>query len=48
MAILGVEMNDEALTHVYLKKLMDVFGVDHYATRDAVLYLDEQGIPLPF
>lgn len=48
LAILGVDMKDESLTHDYLNKLMAVFGVNHYSTIETVSYLDERGIPLPF
>jgi tetratricopeptide (TPR) repeat protein len=48
LAIFGVDMKDESLTHDYLNKLMMVFGVNHYSTIETASYLDERGIPLPF
>ncbi len=48
MALLGFETHDEKLTHKYLEKLMTVFGVNHYATQNVVLFLDEHRVPLPF
>jgi len=48
LAILGVDSIDEALTHIYLKKQMDVFGLDHPRTREIMVYLDERGLALPF
>lgn len=48
LAILGVDMKDERLTHDYLNKLKNVFGINHPGTIATITHLDERGIQLPF
>jgi tetratricopeptide (TPR) repeat protein len=48
LAILGVDTKNEVLTHIYFKKQVDVFGLDHARTTDILLYLDKKGLALPF
>ncbi len=48
LAILGVELKDEALTHTYLRKHLEIFGVDHHNSNEIMIYLDDKGLTLPF
>lgn len=48
LALLGVDTKDEGLTHIYFKKQVDVFGIDHPRVKDILLYLDKKGLVLPF
>jgi hypothetical protein len=41
-------MKDESLKFNYLKKQMDLFGLDHPRTQEIMQYLDEKGLVLPF
>lgn len=43
-AMLGVELIDESLTHVYFKKHINTFDIDHFNTQEMVTYLDERGL----
>ncbi len=44
LAILGMDAPDEALTHMYLKKHIKVFGLDHPGTLAITVYADERGL----
>lgn len=48
LALLGIDSTDETLTHIYLQKQIGTFGLDHPKTKEALIYLDERGLPLPF
>jgi len=48
LAILGAEMKDEALVHKYLKAHIDTFGRMHHRTKEILLYLDQNGLTVPF
>lgn len=48
LAILGVDIKDEGLTHDYLKKHMKAFGLEHHRSKAIILYLDKKGLILPF
>ncbi|MBX9805726.1 MAG: hypothetical protein K2Y18_08255 [Alphaproteobacteria bacterium] len=47
LAILGADTKDEPLVHTYLKKQVDIFGLDHFRTKEVLIYLDERGIIAP-
>jgi tetratricopeptide (TPR) repeat protein len=47
LAILGADSKDEVLTHKYLKKHIEVFGVDHNRTKEIMVYLDEKRLGVP-
>lgn len=47
LAILGIDTKDEALTNVYLKKQIAIFGLDHPRTKEIFHYLDEKGLDIP-
>lgn len=48
LAILGVELKDESLTHIYFKKQFTTFGIDHPNTVDIAIYVDKRGLSLPY
>lgn len=48
LAVLGVDLKDETLTHIYLRKHVDIFGVDHHNSNEIMIYLDSKGLVLPF
>lgn len=47
LSILGVDTNDETLTHTYLKNQLAIFGLDHPKTKETLLYLDAKGVRIP-
>lgn len=47
LAILGIDMKDEILTHAYLKMQRETFGLDHFRTKDILVYMDERGLYVP-
>lgn len=47
LTLLGVDTKDEALTTTYLKKHTSTFGLDHFRTKEIMLYLDEKEVVLP-
>ena len=48
LSILGVDTKDEALAQMYIKKQVDIFGLDHFRTKEVALYFDEKGVVVPF
>jgi tetratricopeptide (TPR) repeat protein len=48
LAILGVELKDEVLTHTYLKKHISTFGLEHSNSNEIMIYIDKKGLNLPF
>lgn len=48
LAILGVELKDESLTHTYFKKQFTTFGIDHPNTVEISIYVDKKGLSLPY
>ena len=44
LAILGADLRDEDLTHTYLKKHIEIFGLDHPRIKEMMLYLDKKGL----
>ena len=48
LALLGVSLKDDALTHIYLKKHLKTFGFQHPRTQEIIDYLDRKGLPIPF
>lgn len=48
LAELGIKLKEEELTHTYLKKLIQFFGIDHKRTKDLIFKLDERGLSIPF
>ncbi len=48
LALLGIAMKDDGLTHKYLKAHMDTFGRLHPRTQEILLSLDRHGLVAPF
>lgn len=48
LAVLGVELKDESLTHTYFKKQFTTFGIDHPNTAEIAIYVDKRGLSLPY
>lgn len=46
IAILGIDLKDDALTHSYLNKHTDLFGLNHPRTRKIMTALDKSGLSL--
>lgn len=43
----GIALKDEALSHKYLKKLMNIFGLKNKHMQDLITYFDAQNLSLP-
>ena len=48
LALLGVSLKDEALTHTYFKRHLKTFGLQHPRTQEIIYHLDSKGLTLPF
>lgn len=48
LALLGVELKDESLTHIYFKKQLKTFGLNHPNTLETAIYIDKKGLSLPY
>ncbi|MBA3814345.1 MAG: hypothetical protein H0X26_07655 [Alphaproteobacteria bacterium] len=48
LALLGIEMKEDGLTHKYLKTHIDTFGRSHPRTQEILLALDKKGLVVPF
>ena len=48
LALLGVALKDESLTHTYLKKHLKTFGLQHPRTQEIIHHLDRKGLMIPF
>lgn len=46
IALLGMDLKDDDLTHEYLKKHTDLFGLNHPRTKQILISLDERGLSL--
>jgi len=47
LALLGVHIKDEELTHKYLKAHIDTFGADHHRTEQILKHLDHLKLVVP-
>ena len=48
LALLGIDMKDDGLTHKFLKAHTNVFGHSHPRTQEILLTLDKNGLVAPF
>lgn len=48
LAILGATLKDEELVHKYLNAHIHTFGHSHPRTQEIILYLDKEGVGIPF
>lgn len=46
MAILGMDLKDDTMTHTYLKKHIELFGLDHPRTKEIMTSLDKRHLSL--
>ncbi|MEN8237031.1 MAG: tetratricopeptide repeat protein [Pseudomonadota bacterium] len=47
LAFLGIKMKQESLTHTYLQRHIEHFGIEHHRTHYIILELDRLGLALP-
>ena len=48
LALLGVALKDESLTHTYLKRHLKTFGIQHPRTQEIIHHLDRKRLMIPF
>lgn len=48
IALLGIDMKDDGLTHKYLKAHLNIFGHSHPRTQEILHTLDKHGLVIPF
>ena len=48
LAMLGITLREEEVTHIYLKKHLRTFGLQHPRTQEIIHQLDLKGLPIPY